>query len=359
MTGGHTRFGARAFLALTLVAFALVVMATPPAARADVGLFEDGWAVVAHDGGDGVRIRPNPDTYHGIKAVAPSGALLKLKDGPFTDKDGLIWFHVTYSDVDGYAQVYYLAPSDHNGNIFSKGIIANTGGDPIRVRQSPGGEVITYVYEGNTYPITGGLIKDSKGQGWYQINKNNQFYGWLMADYIYPYVGQSAPPKSQPAPTPTRAPKAVAPAPIKAAPAPAPTATPVPYVAPAASNRGDAIVATARKYLGYPYVWGGASPKAGGFDCSGFVYWVVTQNGVSTGRNIEDEATVGSHVEKSDLQPGDLVFFANTYKAGLSHAGIYIGGGQFIHAENYGTGVTISNINNGYYGSRYAGARRV
>lgn len=88
MTGGHTPFGARAFLALALIVFAFLVMATPPAARADVGLFEDGWAVVAHDDGDGVRIRPNPDTHHGITGIAPTGAVLKLKDGPFTDKDG-------------------------------------------------------------------------------------------------------------------------------------------------------------------------------------------------------------------------------------------------------------------------------
>jgi cell wall-associated NlpC family hydrolase len=64
-------------------------------------------------------------------------------------------------------------------------------------------------------------------------------------------------------------------------------------------------------------------------------------------------------VSQSDLQPGDLVFFQNTYTWGLSHVGIYIGNGQFIHAENESTGVVISNLSSSYYASRWYGARRI
>jgi cell wall-associated NlpC family hydrolase len=64
-------------------------------------------------------------------------------------------------------------------------------------------------------------------------------------------------------------------------------------------------------------------------------------------------------VSKSNLQPGDLVFFQNTYKGGLSHVGIYIGGGQFINAENESTGVKISDLNSSYYASRWYGAVRL
>jgi cell wall-associated NlpC family hydrolase len=67
---------------------------------------------------------------------------------------------------------------------------------------------------------------------------------------------------------------------------------------------------------------------------------------------------MGSHVRRNGLQPGDLVFFKNTYQHGLSHTGIYIGDGQFIHAENESTGVRISDLDSDYYSSRWYGAAR-
>ncbi len=106
---------------------------------------------------------------------------------------------------------------------------------------------------------------------------------------------------------------------------------------------GGKIVAMAMKYIGSPYVWAGASPK--GFDCSGFVMYVVQQAaGLNITHSIGTQASSGQYVSKDNLQPGDLIYFAGTYTAGLSHAGIYIGGGRFIHAENESTGVVISNL---------------
>jgi cell wall-associated NlpC family hydrolase len=76
-------------------------------------------------------------------------------------------------------------------------------------------------------------------------------------------------------------------------------------------------------------------------------------------RALEVQATSGKHVDPANLAPGDLVFFQNTYTWGLSHSGIYIGGGQFVHAGSERTGVTISNMWDDYWGSRYYTARRV
>jgi cell wall-associated NlpC family hydrolase len=121
---------------------------------------------------------------------------------------------------------------------------------------------------------------------------------------------------------------------------------------------GNPIATTAMKYVGVPYVWGGTT--AAGFDCSGFTYFVVNQmTGGEFPRSMEGQLASGSPVDPQNLQPGDLVFFQNTYKAGLSHAGIYVGNGQFANAANAGTGVTLSNVWDAYWGPRFLAARRI
>ncbi|MEZ4499534.1 MAG: SH3 domain-containing C40 family peptidase [Thermomicrobiales bacterium] len=124
------------------------------------------------------------------------------------------------------------------------------------------------------------------------------------------------------------------------------------------SASGNTIVSYAMRYLGYPYVWAAAGPSS--FDCSGFIYWVVTNaTGKSIGRVLTTQITAGAAVSRDSLQPGDLVFFQNTYQAGLSHGGIYIGNGQFIHASNPSTGVIVSDLSSSYYASRWLGAVRL
>ena len=85
----------------------------------------------------------------------------------------------------------------------------------------------------------------------------------------------------------------------------------------------------------------------------------MKQAGIDAGRSSDDQAGRGVHVARGDLQPGDLVVFANTFERGFSHTGIYIGSGRFIHSEDYKTGVIVSSINSGYWGNQYAGARRI
>lgn len=120
------------------------------------------------------------------------------------------------------------------------------------------------------------------------------------------------------------------------------------------SSKGQSIVNTAMNYLGVPYVWGGTSPK--GFDCSGLVQYVCRKNGISVNRVAADQIKNGTRVSKSELQPGDLVFFG---KGRISHVGIYVGNGNMIHAPQTGDVVKVASINSGYYSSRYVGATRV
>jgi peptidoglycan DL-endopeptidase CwlO len=133
-----------------------------------------------------------------------------------------------------------------------------------------------------------------------------------------------------------------------AAPAEAPTPTPA-ISAPPAKYGG--VVGIAMQYLGTPYVYGGASPS--GFDCSGFIMYVYAQVGVSLPHNAAAQYGYGTPVDRSQLQPGDLVFFN-----GLGHNGLYIGGGNFIHSPHTGDVVKISSIS-GWYSSTWVGARRL
>jgi cell wall-associated NlpC family hydrolase len=141
---------------------------------------------------------------------------------------------------------------------------------------------------------------------------------------------------------------------------PPPTPEPEPEPeAPAPPPVGEVIVQFALSYLGYPYVWAGNSPY--GFDCSGFTQFVILNTlGIDIGHAVEGQPYAGgAWVDYGYWQPGDLIFFQNTYRAGISHVGIYLGDGLFIHAENEGTGVVISSLYDGYYGPRYWGASRI
>jgi peptidoglycan DL-endopeptidase LytE len=114
------------------------------------------------------------------------------------------------------------------------------------------------------------------------------------------------------------------------------------------------LVNTAKSLMGTPYVWGGTAP--GGFDCSGFIYYVYNK----AGKKVVRTSAAGYYSRSyyvNQPQIGDLVFFENTYKAGISHMGIYLGNNQFIHASS-SSGVTISNLNNSYYKKHFDGFKR-
>jgi peptidoglycan endopeptidase LytE len=119
----------------------------------------------------------------------------------------------------------------------------------------------------------------------------------------------------------------------------------------------DGLVGQSLKLLGDAYVWGGSSPS--GFDCSGLVWYVARQVNKSIGRGLLGQFNAGPHPGRDELRPGDLVFFQNTYEAGLSHNGVYIGKGLFVHAADEAAGVTISSLGTAYWSSHWFGATRL
>ena len=125
------------------------------------------------------------------------------------------------------------------------------------------------------------------------------------------------------------------------------------------STKGEEIVAYAKTFLGKPYVYGGSSPS--GFDCSGFTSYVYKHFGYTLSRSAAGQASNGTKVEKSELQPGDLVIFKNNSLTKIGHVGIYIGDNKMIHASEPKTGVIITDIDSKAYKypQRYVMGRRI
>ena len=118
------------------------------------------------------------------------------------------------------------------------------------------------------------------------------------------------------------------------------------------------VVQAAYAFRGTRYVMGGTSRS--GFDCSGFVRFILSAtDGVALPRTATEQYYHGTPVSQAQAQPGDLVFFKNTYKPGISHVGIYVGGGRFVHAANAHKGVRADSLNSSYYQAHFAGIRRV
>ncbi len=119
---------------------------------------------------------------------------------------------------------------------------------------------------------------------------------------------------------------------------------------------GDNILSIATSLMGSPYSYGSSGPNS--FDCSGFTSYVFNKVGINMPHNAAAQASLGTHVKETDLQPNDLVFFGYYGSQGINHVGIYVGGGKFIHAST-NEGVRYSSLNDAYYSSNYRGARRI
>ena len=123
----------------------------------------------------------------------------------------------------------------------------------------------------------------------------------------------------------------------------------------AVSGGAQKILSFGAKFVGTPYVWGGTTPSPG-FDCSGYVQYVYRNSGISLSRTSEQQFNNGVSVSRSELRPGDLVFF-HTYSRGASHVGVYVGNNTMINSSS--GGVSYDDMTDSYWGSRYLGARRV
>lgn len=123
------------------------------------------------------------------------------------------------------------------------------------------------------------------------------------------------------------------------------------------------VVETAKSYIGkVQYVFGADDLDNGVADCSSFTQAVFKKHGYEIGRNTESQWGKGMYVDRASIKPGDLVFFRDTYnssyKDGVSHVGIAIGGSEFVHCSS-SKGVTVSDLNSSYYDSHYLGAKRI
>ena len=126
------------------------------------------------------------------------------------------------------------------------------------------------------------------------------------------------------------------------------------------SKSASALISYAKKFLGKPYVWGAQGPNS--FDCSGFTYYVVKNKlGKSIPRTSTEQSRYGTYVSKGNLRSGDLVFFdtVGSNNGNVSHAGIYIGNGQFIHASSTQKKVVISSLASGHYSKAFVNGRRL
>ena len=313
---------------------ALVLLLSIPAAAVDNGGQKLGVGYVT---ASSLRLRASPSTSGKTLAYAGKNEVVVL-----LSKSGS-WYKVLYNLQEGYMHQDYLDVSTVKNVELGYG---NVNYSKVNMRTGPG----------TSYKAIG---KSSQGDLAYIIGMNKQWYKVIWGDEIC-YIRSDYLTLKE-APYENRA-SAKSPLFFRRG---ASTGTPVSvsalkksnnYIAGNTSSKADKIVTTAKKYIGVPYVWGGESPK--GFDCSGYVQYVFKMHGISLNRTTETQYKHGSYVSKSNLKPGDLVFFQNTYRAGISHVGIYIGNGQFIHASS-SKGVTISNLSSSYYTSHYYGARRI
>lgn len=115
------------------------------------------------------------------------------------------------------------------------------------------------------------------------------------------------------------------------------------------------IIKTAKSYTGAPYVFGGSTPS--GFDCSGFLQFIFEKNGIMIPRLADEQYLLGVEKKKSDLVPGDLVFFT-TYAEGASHCGLYLGDDQFIHTSA-SKGVRVDKLSDSYWKPKYLGGKHI
>ncbi len=277
-----------------------------------------------------LRLRSAPSTASGTLAYAPRGDVVVI-----LSKSGQ-WYKVNYNLQTGYMHADYLSVRSKENAELGYGRIT---GSSVNVRSTPTtGSSVLAVAKLNDRAYIIGL-----NETWFKVIFGDHI-GYIRSDFVdlteIPYENA----RSTKDPLFFVGGKSTGKTPSASA-----------LNAPPAST-GAQIVATARKYIGVPYLWGGSTPK--GFDCSGYTRYVFAAHGISLPRTTDTQWRTGTAVSKANLKEGDLVFFGDTYRAGISHVGIYVGNNQFIHASS-SKGVIITSMDNSYWASRYYGARRV
>ena len=256
---------------------------------------------------DALRLRSTPATEGEILATVSSGTSVVVLDEA---EDG--WYKVNYNSVEGYMSGEYLdvatkAETDLGyGKVDADGSTLN-----MRAGASTSFDSLCSIPSGTVLELEGVY------EGWYKVTYAGNT-GYVSSDYIA----------------------------ITTEPAAA-----------ASSALGEQIVALAKQYLGTPYVLGGNGPSS--FDCSGFTKYIYAQFGYTLNRTATDQLQNGVSISRDELQPGDLVFFRYRTSKPVSHVGIYIGGGEFIHASTNRYVVQIDQMNSGHYANVFVYARRI
>lgn len=288
-----------------------------------------------------LRMRSEPNTASSTITTAPKNDCVVV-----ISKDGE-WYKVNYNLQIGYMHQDYLKVLTVENAELGYGKVT---GSRVNLRSGPSTshKAVDVAVSGDKAYILG------LNQGWYKVIYKDSIC-YIRSDYLelteYPYENQ----KSPNSPKFYRLGKSLGIAP--SASALNGSSSSGNAGSSATITDGQAIVNKAKQYLGTPYVWGGASPN--GFDCSGFVYYVLKTLGYPSYRMLVDQYNQGTYVSKANLQPGDIVFFHGTYGSGISHAGIYVGNGQFIHAPNSRSVVSYSDLSSGYWANHFYGARRM
>ena len=301
----------------------------------------------------GVNLRDAPTLAGGIMLIVPEGGGVTLL-GANQYADGLDWALVRYAGLDGWIASGFLGGvSAGGGGVPAGGGVAiatsgsglfvggnaqvvGTDGYDLRIRDGigPSAPIFSVVPASTVVVVVNGPLADESGAPWYGIDYDGLF-GWVLGEHLAP-TGAAASRRGQSGGT---------------------IGT---YSAgPVASNpaRGQAIVAEALRHLGVPYVWGGDGPS--GWDCSGMIQWLYwSVAGLDLPRVSQDQFLYGASLRPDQIEAGDLVFFFDTDGPGITHNGIALGDGRFIHARDEARGTTISWLDEPFWASHYAGARR-
>lgn len=268
---------------------------------------------------DALRLRNEANTTSTILATASKGdTVVILEDA------GNGWYKVDYNTVEGYMSSEYLTVSTQADVTIGYGLV-QADGSTLNVRSGPGTgyDKVATLSDNAVVTIVG------INNGWYKIKTSSGTVGYVSSEYMVTCKDSAG----------SRGDGTTA------------------VATTSNSSMGQQVVAYAKQFMGVPYVYGGNGPNS--FDCSGFTSYIYRHFGYTLNRTASTQLSNGTAVSKSELQPGDLVFFRYNTSYPASHVGIYIGNGQFIHASTNKYQVQIDQLNTGHYANVYIAARRI